>query len=352
MRLVILLTLHALIATSAFSASPLIAFDRNSSTSAVARGTRVTISTEPRKMVELDFIPTLAAVNRDTFLFADTITDRAALITRHGIVSKQFATGTTPVRVVPFRDGFLMLTRDDASLTFIGNDGGTRSIAVAEGSALLETANDRATVYSPVTGELMNVDASLRITSRMKSATGASDMEPAGDYLYLVHPGEGRIDVHDARTLDFIERVSAGAVPVDVETIGNRTAIGAGTLLIADPSSKRVWREEGTQSELEAFSRGFLRGMLGLGLFTPRSNEMPAGADRLLLSGNEVYALDSSSGTLYHVGRKSVAKVASGVAWSSLAADGEGRILLALEVGVETIGPPRIAASARRSARQ
>lgn len=356
MKLAALFILHAGIVAHALAASPgvtpLIAYDRVSGTVSVARGSEIQLATEPRTNVELPFAPTLAAANRGRFLFADAIADRAVLVERSGVVVKQFATGTTPVRAVPFRDGFLILTRDDASLAFVASDGGMQQIDVPQGAALVETNGNVAFIYSPITGELVNLDPSLRITSRMKSSPGASDLEIAGNYVYLVHAKRGEIHAHDAATLKFLERVSAGAVPVDVEAIGDRTALGAGTLLIADPSSKRVWREEGSQSELEAFSRGFLRGVLGLGLYTPRSSEMPAGADRLMQSGSEVFALDSSSGALYHVGRKSVTRVATGVAWQSIVADGEGRVLLARGNGVETIAPPRPGSRQRRSARQ
>ena len=44
---------------------------------------------------------------------------------------------------------------------------------------------------------------------------------------------------------------------------------------------------------------GFLRGLLGLGLFGGRESQFPTGIDRVFIHGSRWYAYDTSSGTLY-----------------------------------------------------
>lgn len=73
----------------------------------------------------------------------------------------------------------------------------------------------------------------------------------------------------------------------------------ARTLAVADPSAKRVWMIEAAQSFTQALVRGFLRGLLGLGLFGGRGWQFPTGIDRVMIRGPHWYAYDSSSGTLY-----------------------------------------------------
>ena len=78
------------------------------------------------------------------------------------------------------------------------------------------------------------------------------------------------------------------------------------TLAVADPSAKRIWTVEGEESFARAFARGFLRGLIGLGL-TSQNRDFPTGIDRVIVRGGELYAYDSSSGTLYR-GTKAIAQ--------------------------------------------
>ena len=61
-------------------------------------------------------------------------------------------------------------------------------------------------------------------------------------------------------------------------------------------------------------ARGFLRGLLGLGLFGSRNSEFPTGVDRVFVSGSHWYAYDTSSGTLYRVTKSKSSVVFKGVA--------------------------------------
>jgi len=108
--------------------------------------------------------------------------------------------------------------------------------------------------------------------------------------------------------------IEAGVVPVDLTVARESNAVSATSLAIADPSAKRVWRIEGAQSVTSAVTRGFLRGLLGLGLFAPSSAEFPTGVDRVSGYGSAIVAYDTSTGTLYRVNRKKSSVLARGIA--------------------------------------
>jgi hypothetical protein len=108
--------------------------------------------------------------------------------------------------------------------------------------------------------------------------------------------------------------LNIGAVPTDLAFAGGNTALTARILAVADPSAKRVWLAESTQSTTEAVARGFLRGLLGLGLFGGRASQFPTGVDRVAIRGKLWIAYDSSTRTLYHFTRKQSTVVARNVA--------------------------------------
>jgi hypothetical protein len=68
-------------------------------------------------------------------------------------------------------------------------------------------------------------------------------------------------------------------------------------------------------------ARGFVRGLLGLGLFRPRGSEFPTGVDRVFPGG---FAYDSSSATLYRVRRGKVSVVAKNLPPGAFAATERG----------------------------
>jgi hypothetical protein len=108
--------------------------------------------------------------------------------------------------------------------------------------------------------------------------------------------------------------IDAGAVPVSIAMTGSGTALSARTFAVADPAAKRIWRIEGTQSTTQAVARGFLRGLIGLGLYDARSSELPTGVDRVLTRGGRTIAYDSSSATLYELVRDKPRVLARNVA--------------------------------------
>jgi len=181
--------------------------------------------------------------------------------------------------------------------------------------AFLRQSNGRLFVYSRGSGTLEQLGG-----VRVSVAPFASDFEISGNTGYLVFPREARVRTIDLRTMKTTGEISVGAVPVDLAFAGGGTAITARVLAVADPSAKRVWLTESSQSTTQAIARGFLRGFFGLGLFGARSSQFPTGVDRVLISGKTWLAYDTSSATLYRFTKKSARVIAKDVAPHAFAA--------------------------------
>lgn len=324
--LVAIFVLHA----TAFAATPVVIFDATTNTVAVAGEGEISVHEGSRGDLRyarpLDLEPTFGIAAKGQILLLDAITNRGVILDIESRRSRSFRTGETPVDAAAFDGGFLVLCRDQSSISHHTLDGDGRIIAVPEQSTMLEVGANRAFVYSSSSGELASFGEKLNEVSRTKTNNGASDLEISGTYLYLVYPRKGRVEAFDTKTLELREHFTVGAVPVDLVSTSEPNLIGAGTLAVADPSSKRVWREEGSQSEMQAFSRGFLRGMLGLGLYGGKSTEIPTGVDRLFKSGKRLWAYDTSSRTLYAVSTKRITKAAENIDHRSIAPDERGGV--------------------------
>jgi len=117
--------------------------------------------------------------------------------------------------------------------------------------------------------------------------------------------------------------IPAGVVPVDLAVTSRGSGLSASRLAIADPSAKRVWVVEGQESVARAVTRGFLRRLLGLGLFAPASSEFPTGVDRVVSRGAMTVAYDSTTQTLYRIKGSHGTPIARGIAPNAFAiADG------------------------------
>ena len=324
------LVLFFVLAISAASAVPIVVADGESGAVAVADRGQLSVhdaaSGVLRFRVPIELSPTSGVAGHGEILLLDAIANRGLILDLASRRSRRFDTAETPVDAVAFGNGFLILARDSSSLTLEHLNANSRTVQVAPQSTLLETSRGNAFTYSPSSGEINSFDSDLRALARGKAQRGASDLEVAGNYLYLVFPKRGRIDAHDRRTLLMREHFSGGAVPLDLLASGDPNVLGAGTLTIADPSSKRIWREEGSQSEIEAFSRGVLRGMLGLGLYNAKSTEIPTGVDRLFRSARVVWAYDTTTRTLYRTTTKKITKAAANIDHRAIAPDGRGGV--------------------------
>ncbi|HJT17606.1 MAG TPA: hypothetical protein VJ853_09470, partial [Thermoanaerobaculia bacterium] len=178
--------------------------------------------------------------------------------------------------------------RDARALERVGVDGARASIPLAADPAFLRVANRRMYVYSRASGVLQEIATHpFAIARTLDVAPFASDLEIDSGVAYLVYPRAAKIVAVAIESMKPIREIHVGAVPVDL-------AIASHHLALADPSAKRIWMIERDES----FARAFLRGLIGI---APRSGnrDYPTGVDRILTSGGEVYAYDSSSQTLY-----------------------------------------------------
>lgn len=234
-------------------------------------------------------------------------------------------TGETPVAAAWAGERLLVLSRDTARLDAFDRSGARTSVNAGRDAAFLRTSGSSAWVYARGDGLLQRIDTlSMREQARATIAPFASDLETDGATLYLTYPREALIRAYDAATLKPEGETKVGAVPVDAAIAPRGGALTARTIAVADPAAKRVWISEGRQSLAQAFARGFLRGLIGLGLFGNRSREFPSGVDRVTTSGAHTLAFDSSTGTLYSVERKRVKTIVAGIGAGEFVARRDG----------------------------
>jgi len=209
-----------------------------------------------------------------------------------------------------------VLCRDARRLLRI--DGANRIEAETDIDPLLAASDSNSILlYSRVTGSLRHYDARDLVLGRDSTqAAFAVDAEASEGELFLTFPQLAEVHVISRKTLSLIERIKVGAVPTDTVIESSTTLLRTGLLNTADPSSKRTWETEQSQSTSRAFAQGFLQGFLGLGLIRPSSKDFPNGVDRIARGT----AYDSSTGTLYRVTKKSVKRLSTGIpprAWVS-----------------------------------
>lgn len=262
------------------------------------------------------FLLAMLIVSNDRVATLDGLNNRVT------INGESFSVGESPVDALFVGNDLYVLARDGNILQRLSD---RASVAVAADSVFLRERSGLLYVYSRRGGLLQEIDPRrLAITRRMEVAPFASDLEIAGSTAYLVYPRDAVIRMIDLKKLERAGEIKAGAVPVDLAITRASNAISGATLSIADPSAKRVWSIEGNQSLSAAVARGFIRGLLGLGLFAPQSADFPTGVDRVFPGG---FAYDSSSRTLYRVRNRKVTVVAKDLAPSSLAATERGVVV-------------------------
>jgi hypothetical protein len=213
-------------------------------------------------------------------------------------------TGETPVDAVFLGKDLYVLERDARTLTLAGT---SRRVQVAADPAFVREGGGRLYVYSRGTGVVEEITRDLTIARRVQLAPFASDFEIIGRNGYLAFPAEAKLRTFALGTMKPLGEIKVGAVPVDLASAGGIT------LAIADPSAKRVWLIEGEQSLTQAVARGFIRGLLGLGLSANRHSDFPTGIDRVATRGSLWVAYDSSSGTLYRFTKSKVSVLARNV---------------------------------------
>ena len=257
--------------------------------------------------------PSKIVAGRNHIAVIDAFADRIAIV-RDG-TTRFLDTASTPIDAIFAGDDLIVLARDARTLERFAANGERTSIPVAADPAFLREANGFAYVYSRLEGIVQEISLrSLTLTRRASIAPFASDFETDGKNGYLLFPREAKLRSFPLSTLKVASETAAGAVPSDLALVRSGSALSTTRLAIADPAAKRVWITEGLQSVGGAFGRGFLRGLLGLGLFSPSQSQFPSGVDRVSVAGANVLAFDSASQTLYRIKGSKSETIAKGVA--------------------------------------
>ena len=259
--------------------------------------------------------PTAIVASNDRAAVLDALANEVRVIDLAAHQATTMHTGETPIDGLFAGRELYLLERDARALERIGMDGTRASVKVAADPAFVRVSNGRLYVYSRLDGTVQEISTSpfaIRRTARMPPF--ASDLEVDARNAYLVYPRAANIGVLRLSSMTSSGKIDVGAVPVDLTFTSAPTALTAGTLAVADPSGKRVWLIEGAQSFSQAVARGFLRGLLGLGLFGGNGSQFPTGVDRVVIRGSKWYAYDSSSATLYGFTKRKSTIVAKNVA--------------------------------------
>lgn len=254
----------------------------------------------------------------DRVALIDGLANEIRVMDLRGNVLLSAKTGETPVDAVFAGGELFVLERDARTLSIAGT---SKRVRLAQDPAFIRESNGRLYVYSRTAGTIEELTRDLRVTRRLTVAPSASDFEIVGRNGYLVFPQEGKMRTFSLATMKTLGEIAVGAVPTDVASAGGIT------LAVADPSAKRVWLIEGEQTLTQAVTRGFLRGLLGLGLTANRQSEFPTGVDRVATRGGFWVAYDSSSGTLYRFTKSKVTTLARDVDPGSWAMTDQGIVV-------------------------
>ena len=249
--------------------------------------------------------PTSIVAGDDRVAVVDALSNEVRVVELGSGRGTTFKCGETPLGGVFLNGALYLLERDARALERIGGEGARASIELAADPAFLREAGGRLYVYSRAAGVLQEI--TFAVARSVTVAPFASDFQIDGNNAYLVYPREAKIRVVALATMKPAGDVAVGAVPVALAFASPHT------LAVADPSAKRVWMIEGAQSFRQAFARGFLRGLLGLGIRPNRNSDFPTGVDRVLVRGNLLFAYDTSSKTLYRVANAKSSVVAQNV---------------------------------------
>lgn len=261
----------------------------------------------------------------DQVALIDPLHDQLRLIDLRTGRGRSFRTGATPIDGVFAGGDFYAIARDARTLERFGRDGARGSLPLDADPAFLRAANERIYLYARLAGTLSEISLqpfSVRRTIRI--APFASAMESDSRNAYFVYPRRARVAIVSLSGMTPAGEMEVGAVPVSLAFASGSSALSARTLAIADPASKKVWLIEGAQSTTEAFTRGLLRGLIGLGLYSNRTSQFPTGVDRVWTRGSRWIAYDSASRTLYRFTKSGSVILARDVGPSSFAITADG----------------------------
>jgi hypothetical protein len=294
---------------------------------AVAHDGRVELfDTTGRRIWTADGVdqPSRIVTSSNRIAVIDSFANAMVMIERSTARIERVRTGETPVDAVFVERDLYVLARDANRLERVGGS----SVSLAPDPAFLRAANGKLYVYSRLDGVIQEIAPSImRVARTLALPPFASDFEIDGRTGYLVYPADAKLRTFALSTMKRGSDIGVGAVPVDLAVTGRANALSASRLAVADPSAKRVWIAEGEQSVARAFARGFIRGLLGLGLFSPKSRDFPSGVDRVVSRGSTTAAYDSTTQTLYRVKGKRVQVVARDLPPGAFAVTDSGLVL-------------------------
>jgi len=264
--------------------------------------------------------PARIVTSKDQAVIIDPLASQIRTIDLASGRGTTLPTGETPTDGLFLNGRFYLLERDARALERIGADGTRASIPLAADPAFIRQAGGRLYVYSRTPGVLQEVTPSpFEVRRSVNVAPFASDLEIDPKNAYLVYPRGGKIGIVSLTAMKSSGTFDVGAVPIDAAFASTGTALTARTLAVADPSAKRVWMVQGAESFAQAVARGFLRGLIGLGLYGGGASQFPTGVDRVIIQGPRWYAYDSSSGTLYRFWKSKSTVISKNVAWEGFA---------------------------------
>jgi len=256
--------------------------------------------------------PSLVVANDQQAAAIDPLTNEVAITDLADGRTTITKTGETPVDALFLGRDLYILNRDSRTL-----QRGSTNLALAADPAFLRESRGTLYVYSRLEGVLQEIGTRpFAIKRTLKIAPFASDLQLGAGFAYLTYPRAGKLVIVDLAKMKPYGEQKVGAVPVSIALVARKLAI-------ADPSAKRVWMIEGAQTFSQAVARGFLRGLIGLGLNRNRTSQFPSGVDRVVARGSSWIAYDSSTGTIYRsgkaiaqaVGPRAFALTREGVVW-------------------------------------
>ena len=258
--------------------------------------------------------PQTIAASNERIAVLDPLANEARIVDLATGRGTTVQTGETPIAGVFIGPTLYLLERDARALERIGADGTRASISTGADPAFLHEWSGRLYVYARGDGVVQEIITSPFAIRRSARVTPfASDFQIDSKNAYVVDPHGAKIGIINLASMQSAGSIDVGAVPVSFAFASTGTSLTARTLAVADPSAKKVWLIEGAQSVTQAFTRGFLRGLIGLGLFGSGASQFPTGVDRVFVRGARWYAFDSSSGTLYRFTKSSSSVVARNI---------------------------------------
>jgi hypothetical protein len=241
--------------------------------------------------------------------------------------ARTVATGETPTGGALLGGQLFVLARDAKTLERIAADGTRTSIATGN-DPQFRVNNGRLYVYSRIEGKLQEISPEpFAVIRSVDIPPRAVDYIVDTAFMYFIYPRESMLRTYSTETFEKTGEGTIGELPMDIELAAKPDLLTARVVALADPSARRVWLVEGAQSTTKAVLRGFVRGLIGAGVFAGGSRDFPVGVDRLLASDEAAVAYDSSSGTLYQIiSKKKSRRIATGIAPRAFAVTDEAAI--------------------------